>query len=46
MMGDSIEHCGGHFGIAKYLFPLAETEVCSDDQRCHFVAAADQVKEP
>jgi len=44
--GDLIQHSGSHFGIAKYLWPFAETAVCCDDQRCHFIVATGQVKEP
>jgi hypothetical protein len=39
VMGQSIEHGGGHFGVAEVLWPIREGEVRRDDDRGVFVRA-------
>jgi hypothetical protein len=44
-MGEAVEQCGGHFGIAKDLDPFPEGQIGGDDQRGLFVEFADQMEE-
>ena len=43
-MGEAVEQCGGHFGIAKDLDPFPEGQI-GGDQRGLFVEFADQMEE-
>ena len=45
MMGNSVEQCRGHFGIAEHLYPFCEVEIGGDNQRGFFIELADQVKQ-
>ena len=45
MMGQAIEHGGGHPGIAEYLRPVGEGQIGRDQQRGVFVQFADQVEQ-
>ena len=45
VMGDAIEHGGGHFGVVENGRPFTEGEVGGDDYRSLFVELADQVKQ-
>ena len=45
VMGQAIEHGGGHLGIAEHLRPIGEGEVGGDQQRCVFVELADQMEQ-
>ena len=45
MVGEAIEHGGGHLGVAEHLRPIGEGEVCGDQQRCVFVELADQMEQ-
>ena len=33
MVGQSVEHGGGHFGVAEHLWPIGEGEIGGDQQR-------------
>ena len=44
MMGEAIEHGGGHLGVAEHLRPIGEGEISGDQQRRVFIEFADQVK--
>ena len=44
-MGQAVEQRGRHFGIAEDGRPLAEGEVCSDDDRGTLIESADKVEE-
>ena len=37
MVGNAIQECRGHFGIAKYLHPLTKVKVGGKDQRGFFI---------
>src|ERR1700722_6457296 len=45
VMGQSIEHGGGHFGVAEDLRPIGESEVRRDDDRGVFVELADEMEQ-
>jgi hypothetical protein len=45
MMGEPVEQCSGHFGIAEDGRPLAEREVCGDDDRGALEEPADEVEQ-
>src|SRR5271166_2394018 len=45
VMGQAIEHCGGHPGVAEHLGPIGEGEVGGDQQRGVLVELADQVEQ-
>ena len=45
MMGQAIEHGGGHLGVAEHLGPIGEGEIGGDQQRGVFVELADQVEQ-
>jgi len=45
VVGEAIEHGGGHLGIAEDLDPFPEGEVRGDDYRGVLVELADQVEE-
>jgi len=36
-MGEAIDQRGRHFGITKHARPLAEAEICGDDDACAFI---------
>ena len=44
MMGQAIEQCGGHLGVAEDARPFAEGEVSGDDDRGALVEPADEVE--
>jgi hypothetical protein len=45
VMGQAIEHGGGHLGVAEHLGPISEGEVGGDQQRGVLVELADQVEQ-
>ena len=45
VMGEAVEHGGGHLGVAEDLGPIGEGEVGGDQQRGVFVEFADQVEQ-
>src|SRR5580692_262501 len=45
MVGQAIEHGGGHLGVAEHLGPIGEGEIGGDQQRGVFVELADQVEQ-
>ena len=45
MMGETVEQCGGHLGVAEDRGPFAEGEVCGDDDRGALVEPAHEVEE-
>jgi len=45
VVGQPVEECGGHFGVAEDRGPFAEGEVGGDDDRGAFVELADQMEE-
>ena len=45
MMGETVEHGGGHFGVAEDLRPIGEGEVRGDEQGRVLVELADQVEQ-
>jgi hypothetical protein len=44
-MGEPVEHCGGHLGVAEHLRPIGEGEVCRDEEGRVLVELADEVEE-
>ena len=44
-MGEAVEQCGGHLGIAEHAWPFTEGEIGGDDHRGAFVEAADGVEQ-
>ena len=44
MVGQAIQHDGGHLGVAKNLRPFGKGEIGHDQQRGVFVEFADQVE--
>ena len=44
-MGQAIQQCGGHFGVAKHTDPFTKAQIGGDDQRGFFIELADQVKQ-
>ena len=44
-MGEPVEQCGGHLGIAEHCGPFAEAEVGGDDDASAFVKLAQQMEE-
>jgi hypothetical protein len=45
MMGQAIEHGGGHPGIAEYLRPIGKCQIGGDQQRRVFIQLADEVEQ-
>ena len=45
VMGQAIEHGGGHLGVAEHLRPIGEGEVGGDEQGGVLVELADQVEQ-
>jgi hypothetical protein len=45
VMGEAVEECGGHLGVAEDVGPFAEGEVGGDDDGCAFVEFADQMEQ-
>ena len=45
MVGEPIEQCGGHLGVAEDAMPFAEGQVGDYDDRCAFVELADEVEQ-
>jgi hypothetical protein len=45
MVGQAVQHGGGHFGVAKYLRPVGKGEICGDEERGVFVELADEVEQ-
>ena len=45
MVGDAIQQCRGHFGIAENLHPFGERQIRGDDLRGLFIKLADQVEQ-
>ena len=45
MVGQPIEHGGGHLGVAEHLRPIGECEVRCDEQRGVLVELADKVEQ-
>ena len=45
MVGQAIEHGGGHLGVAEHLWPIGEGEIGGDQQRRVFVELADQMEQ-
>lgn len=39
VMGQAVEHCGGHFGVAEHGRPFLEVEIGGDDDRGSLVDA-------
>ena len=44
-MCETIEQCGGHFGIAKDRRPFAEAEIGRDDDAGALIEFAEQVEQ-
>jgi hypothetical protein len=44
VVGQAIEQCGGHLGIAEHAGPFTEGEVRGDDDRGPLVEPADEVE--
>src|SRR5438105_15141203 len=44
-MGEPVEKCSGHLGIAEHGGPLTESEVGGDDDRGALVETADEMEE-
>ena len=45
VMGEPVEQCGGHLGVAEDVRPFPEGQVGGDDDGGLFVKTADQVEE-
>ena len=45
VMGESIEQCSGHLGIAEHARPFTERQVGGDDDRGTLVEPADEVEQ-
>src|ERR1700689_3203203 len=45
MMGQTVEQCGRHLGVAKNTRPFAECEIGCHDHRCLLIEPADQVEQ-
>ena len=45
MMGEAVEQGGGHLGVAEHACPLAEAQVCCDDDAGALIEFAQQMKE-
>jgi len=45
VVGQAVQHGGGHLGVAKNLRPVGEGEICRDQQRGVLVELADQVEQ-
>ncbi len=45
MVGQAIEHGGGHLGVAEHLGPIGEGEIGGDQQRGVLVELADQMEQ-
>ena len=45
VVGDSVEQCRGHLGIAKDADPFAKAEVGGDKERGLLIQLADQVEQ-
>jgi hypothetical protein len=45
VVGDAVEECGRHFGIAEHAGPLAERQVVGDDHRGLLLELADQAEQ-
>lgn len=45
MMGETIEHGGGHFGVTEHLRPIGEGEIGGNKQGGVLVELADQVEQ-
>jgi hypothetical protein len=45
VMGQAIEECGGHLGVAEDARPFAEGEIGGDEDRGALVEAADQMEQ-
>jgi hypothetical protein len=46
VMGQAVEHGGGHLGVAEDLRPVGEGQVGGDQQGCVLIEFADQVEQP
>lgn len=45
VMGQSVEQCRGHLGVAEDDWPFAEVEIGGDDHRGLLIEMADQVEQ-
>ena len=45
VMGQTVEQCGRHFGIAEHAGPFAERKIGGDDDRGALVEPADEVEQ-
>src|ERR1700733_2926502 len=45
MVGQAVEHCGCHLGVAEDLRPVGKREVGGDEQRGVLVKLADQMEQ-
>jgi hypothetical protein len=45
VVGDAVEECGGHLGVAEHGGPFAEREVGGDDHRGPLVEFADKMEQ-
>jgi hypothetical protein len=45
VIGEPVEQCGGHFGIADNRRPFGESEIAGDNDRGFRVERADQVEQ-
>jgi hypothetical protein len=45
MMGQAIEQCGCHLGVAEHARPFTEGQVGGDDDRCAFIEPADEMEQ-
>jgi hypothetical protein len=45
MMGQTIQHGGGHPSVAEYLRPIGKSQIGGDQQRRVFIQFADQVEQ-
>ena len=45
VVGEPVEQCGCHLGVAEDGWPFAEGEIGGDDDRGALIEAADQVEE-
>ena len=45
MVGQPVQQCGGHLGVAEHPGPLAEAEIGGDDDAGSLVKFAEQVEQ-
>jgi hypothetical protein len=45
VMGQAVEQCGGHLGVAEHAGPFAESKIGGDDDGGAFVEPANEMEE-